>query len=39
MDEESPSEYKEETWGKTVDGKFIIDGFKFKGKQSFKNAK
>merc|ERR1712208_186078 len=26
-------------WGKTIDGNVVIDGFKFKGKQSFKNAK
>ena len=39
IEDDSPIEYKEETWGKTIDGKFVIDGYKFKGKQSFKNAK
>ena len=33
------SECKESTWGKKVDGQFVIDGFKFKGKQPFRKAK
>ena len=33
------SEYKEETWGKSVDGEFVTDGYKFRGKQPFKKAK
>ena len=32
-------EYKEETWGKTVDGEEITDGYKFRGKQPFRKAK
>ena len=32
-------EYKEETWGKTVDGEQITDGYKFRGKQPFRKAK
>ena len=39
MEDDTPSEYEEEIWGKTIDGKFVIDGFKFKGKQPFKYAK
>ena len=35
---EEPTEYDESTWGKNVDGEYIIDGFKFKGKQSFRKA-
>ena len=31
--------YKESTWGKKVDGAFIIDGYKFKGRQPFRKAK
>ena len=38
-DIEEPTEYDESTWGKNVDGEYIIDGFKFKGKQSFKLAR
>ena len=36
---ESHPEYEESTWGKKVDGQFVIDGFKFKGKQPFRKAK
>ena len=36
---EEPTEYDESTWGKTVDGENVIDGFKFKGKQSFRKPK
>ena len=32
-------EYKEETWGKTVDGEQIKDGYKFRGKEPFKKAR
>ena len=32
-------EYKEETWGKAVDGEQITDGYKFRGKQPFRKAK
>ena len=31
--------YKESTWGKKIDGEFIIDGYKFKGRQPFRRAK
>ena len=35
--------YKESTWGKKVDGVYVIDGykfkFKFKGRHSFKKVK
>ena len=34
-----PSEYKQKKWGKTMEGEYIIDGYNFKGKQSFKKAK
>ena len=37
--DESPTEYDESTWGKKVEGQFVIDGFKFKGKQSFRKTK
>ena len=30
--------YKEETWGKDVEGEYVIDGFKFIGKIGFKKA-
>ena len=33
------NECKEETWGKKVDGEDIIDGYKFRGRQSFKKAR
>ena len=36
---EEPTEYDESTWGKKVDGQFVIDGYKFKGKQSFRKSK
>ena len=36
---EEPTEYDESTWGKNIDGVYVIDGFKFKGKQSFRKAK
>ena len=32
-------EYKEETWGKKIEGEDIIDGYKFKGKQAFRKAR
>ena len=32
---EAPSQYKEKKWGKTEDGEYVIDGFAFRGKQSF----
>ena len=31
--------FKESTWGKKIDGEFVIDGFKFRGRQPFKAAK
>ena len=31
--------YKESTWGKKLEGEFIIDGYKFKGRQPFRKAK
>ena len=37
--EDINNEYKEETWGKKVDGEDIIDGYKFRGRQSFKKAR
>ena len=33
------NEYKEETWGKNVDGEAVIDGYKFRGRQPFRKAK
>ena len=36
---EEPTEYDESTWGKKIDGQYVIDGFKFKGKQSFKEPR
>ena len=33
------SEYKESNWGKQVDGQFVVDGYKYKGRQSFGIAK
>ena len=40
IDEDSViTEYREETWGKTVEGEYVTDGFKFRGKQPFKKAK
>ena len=30
--------YKEETWGKDVEGEYMIDGYKFIGKIGFKKA-
>ena len=33
------TEYREETWGKNVEGEYVTDGFKFRGKQPFKKAK
>ena len=32
-------EFEEKKWGKEDGGKFIIDGYTFKGKQAFKKAK
>ena len=32
-------EFKISTWGKKVDGVFIIDGYKFRGREPFKRAK
>ena len=31
--------YKESNWGKLIDGQFVIDGYKFRGRQSFTKAK
>ena len=31
--------YKESTWGKKVDGEYVIDGYKFKGRQAFKRTR
>ena len=28
-------EYNEKIWGKTVDGEYVIDGYAFRGRQSF----
>ena len=33
------TEYREETRGKNVEGEYVTDGFKFRGKQPFKKAK
>ena len=33
------NEFKEETWGKQVDGEFVIDGFKFRGRQPVRKTK
>ena len=33
------TEYKEETWGKNVEGEYVTDGYKFRGKQAFKKAR
>jgi hypothetical protein len=33
--DEAPSQYNEKKWGKTEDGQYIIDGYAFRGKQSF----
>ena len=32
-------EFKISTWGKKVDGEFIVDGYKFRGRQPFRRAK
>ena len=32
---EAPSQYKEKKWGKTQDGEYVIDGYAFRGRQSF----
>ena len=37
--QENLNAYKESTWGKKVDGEYIIDGYKFKGRQPFKRTK
>ena len=37
--EDFDDEFKISTWGKKVDGDFIIDGYKFRGRQPFKRAK
>ena len=37
--DDTMSEYNESNWGKKVDGEFVIDGFKLKGKQPFRKAK
>ena len=37
--DDNPSEYREETWGKNIDGEYVIDGYKFKGRQPFRKAK
>ena len=39
IDDSINTEYREETWGKNVDGEYVTDGFKFRGKQPFKKAK
>ena len=36
---DNSKEFKEETWGKKVDGEDVIDGYKFRGRQPFKKAK
>ena len=36
---EEPTEYDESTWGKKVDGQFVIDGYKFKGREAFRKSK
>ena len=33
------TEFREETWGKNVEGEHVTDGYKFRGKQPFKKAK
>ena len=33
------NEFQVSTWGKKVDGEFVIDGYKFRGRQPFKRAK
>ena len=33
--DEAPSQYKEKKWGKTEDGQYVIDGYAFRGRQSF----
>ena len=33
------TEFREETWGKSVEGEYVTDGYKFRGKQPFKKAK
>ena len=38
-DKPQGDEYKEETWGKSIDGENITDGYKFRGKQHFKKAR
>ena len=37
--DEDQSEYDEKKWGKEEGGKFIVDGFTFKGKRTFQKAK
>ena len=36
---EHGNEFKEETWGKKVDGEDVIDGYKVRGRQPFKTAR
>ena len=36
---ESSNAYKESNWGKKVDGEYIIDGYKYKGRQAFKSTR
>ena len=31
--------YKASTWGQTVEGEYVIDGYKYKGRQPFKRTK
>ena len=38
-DDDIITEYKEETWGKNIEGEYITDGYKFRGKQAFKKAR
>ena len=33
------NEFQVSNWGKKVDGEFVIDGYKFRGRQPFKRAK
>ena len=37
--QENSNAYKESNWGKKVDGEYIIDGYKYKGRQAFKSTR
>ena len=37
-DKDISSAFKEETWGKTDEGEYIIDGYSFKGRRMFRKA-